>query len=565
MARFDDLSLRLKMFLAPLFLLAALAGLAVYTVMLLNSNERQLDELSAGAFERAAKVAALDGKLNSVHAHLYQLTSVATNDTDTKRKEALATALTKQLGALSGAFRDVEGASADEIEAQPTVEALAKMIKSYADAGQQVIGMAAFDAATASIFMGNADQVYGEAQKQIDKLTEIAESRKDAVTRSVHAEIGSARVIYIVALSVVSLIAILAVWMVSNRISRPVIVMAEAMHRLAGGSLETETPYAGRRDEIGAIAAAVQVFKETAIEAERLGAEREKQREASEARARRRDELAKVFDATVTSVLRTVTESAGKMKTTAGAMAATAEETSRQSTAAAAASDQASTNVQTVSASTEELASSVSEIGRQVALSTKVAQQAVTEASDTNAAVKGLSEVSQKIGHVIELINSIAGQTNLLALNATIEAARAGEAGKGFAVVASEVKSLANQTSKATDEIGAQIADMQRVTQHVVGAIAKIGGTITEISQIAAAIASAVEQQNAATQEIARNIQQAAVGTGEVSRNIAGVNTAANETGQAANQVLDASHALAKEAEALRGEVDRFLAGVKAA
>jgi methyl-accepting chemotaxis protein len=560
MVRFDDLSLRLKMFLAPCFLLAALMGLAGYTLALLNNNERQLDDLSNGAFQRSALVAELDGKLHSAHAHLYQLTSVAINDSDAKRKEAFANALTKQLAGLPAALKEVEATNAGDNEARPMIEALAKIVKSYADAGQQVITMAAFDAATASIFMGTADQAYGEAQKQIDKLGEIAQHRKDTVIQGVHAEIGGARVIYLVTLSAVALIAVVAVWLVSNRISRPVTVMAGAMRQLAGGALETATPYVGRRDEIGAIASAVQVFKETAVEAQRLADERERQREASEQRARRRDELAQAFDAKVTGVLRMVTESASKMNSTATAM-----ETSRQSGAASAASDQAASNVHTVAAATEELASSVSEIGRQVALSTKVARQAVSEASDTNAAVKGLSEVSQKIGQVVELINSIASQTNLLALNATIEAARAGEAGKGFAVVASEVKNLANQTSKATEEIGAQIADMRQVTHHVVDAIEKIGGTITEISKIAGAIAAAVEQQGAATQEIARNVQQAAIGTNEVSQNIGGVSTAAGETGAAANLVLEASRALTRHADELRGEVDRFLAGVKAA
>jgi len=565
MIRFDDFSLRLKMFLAPCFLLAALVGLASYTLVLLNSNERQLDQLSSGAFERALAVTALDNKVSSVRARLYQLTSVATNDSDTKRIQTLADALTKELTLVPDQFKEVASANEGDSEARPLVESLGKILKSYADAGQQVISMAAFDAATASIFMGTAEQSYEQARGQLERLTALAEQRKNAVVESVRAEGRDARFIYLTALLAVSAIAIIVVWLVSNRISRPVVVMADAMHKLAGGALETETPYAGRRDELGAIAAAVQVFKETAVEAQRLTGERERQRDASEQRARRRAELAQVFDAKVTGVLQAVADAAGKMHAAATSMAATAEETSRQSSAASAASSQATTNVNTVAAATEELASSVNEIGRQVALSTKVAQQAVTEASDTNAAVKSLSEVSDKIGEVVELINSIATQTNLLALNATIEAARAGEAGKGFAVVASEVKSLANQTSKATEEIGAQISDMQQVTHHVVDAIEKIGATIAEISKIAAAIASAVVQQNAATQEIARNVQQAAVGTNEVSQNIGGVSTAAGETGQAANQVLDASSALAREAEGLRGEVDRFLAGVKAA
>ena len=565
MRRFDDFSLRLKMFLAPSFLLAALVGLAGYTLLLLDSSERHLSELSDVAFERAALVAALDGRFNSVQAHLYQLTSVATNDTKVERKQALAAALGKEIGGISTAFKAVQEATAGDAETEPLVAALAKTMKSYGDAGQQVIAMAAFDAATASIFMGAADQAYGEAQKQIDRLEEIVQKRKAEMVAQAHSEIASARLFYVVALGIIAVIAIIATWLVSNRISRPVIVMAGFMRRLAAGERAEETPYAGRRDEIGAIASAVQVFKETSIEADRLTAERERQRERQAKHVERLAELARDFDTKVTAVLRSVTHSAEALQSTATAMTATAEETSRQAAAATAASGQAAGNVQTVAAATEELASSVGEIGRQVALSSRVAEKAVDEAAKTNSTVKGLAEASQRIGQVVELINSIASQTNLLALNATIEAARAGEAGKGFAVVASEVKNLANQTSKATEEIGSQIAGMQQATQQVVGAIEAIGGTIAEINQIAATIATAVEQQDAATQEIARNVQQAAAGTSEVSQNIGGVNAAAGETGGAANRVLDAAGALSQQAAQLRAEVDRFLADVKAA
>jgi len=563
--RLDDLSLRLKMFLAPSVLLAALIGLAGYTIVLLNSNERHLADLSDNAFRNAALVAALDNKLNEVHAHLYQLTAVSTNDSSTERKQALADHLTKDIAGIAADFQAVQEAMAADPARRQLVQALDKNLKAYTDAGQQVISMAAFDAATASIFMGTADQVYNETQKQLADLTAITQDHKVAMVQKAFGEISRARPIYLSVVAVVALSGILVTWIVSNRISRPVVVMASAMRKLAAGDLETETPYAGRRDEIGAIAAAVQVFKETSVAAASLTAERERQRQDQERHVRRLADLASGFDLKVAGVLSAVGVACASMKSTAQRMASTAEETHRQSTAASAASEQASVNVHSVATATEELAASVGEIGRQVALSSDVAQKAVAQAAKTNTTVQGLAEASQRIGQVIELIDSIANQTNLLALNATIEAARAGEAGKGFAVVASEVKNLANQTSKATDDISTQIAGMQQVTQEVVGAIGTIGGTITEINQIAGAIATAVEQQDSSTKEIARNVQQAAVGTSEVSQNISGVSTAASETGTAASEVLTAATELSRQAEELRAEVDRFLADVKAA
>src|SRR5579863_814737 len=283
--------------------------------------------------------------------------------------------------------------------------------------------MAAFDAATASIFMGTADQVYNETQKQLAELTAITQERKVAMEQQAFGEIAQARPIFLSVVAVVAFSGILVTWTVSNRISRPVVVMASAMRKLAAGDLETETPYAGRRDEIGAIAAAVQVFKETSVAAARLTAERERQREERDRHAQQLADLASGFDNKVAGVLAAVGVACASMKSTAQRMASNAEKTHRQSTAASAASEQASVNVRTVATATEELATSVGEIGRQVALSSDVAQKAVGEAAKTNATVQGLAEASQRIGQVIELIDSIASQTNLLALNATIEAA----------------------------------------------------------------------------------------------------------------------------------------------
>jgi methyl-accepting chemotaxis protein len=354
-------------------------------------------------------------------------------------------------------------------------------------------------------------------------------------------------------------------WLIGRGISRPIVGMTSAMTKLAGGDKSITVPALGRKDEIGQMAEAVEVFKQNAIEMDRLAAEQRKEQERKEARQQAIEGYIKSFDESVTGLLGILASAATEMRSTAESMSATAEETSRQSTAVAAASEQASSNVQTVASAAEELTGSISEITRRVSESTQIAGRAVEEATRTNVAVKGLAEAAQKIGNVVQLINDIASQTNLLALNATIEAARAGEAGKGFAVVASEVKSLATQTAKATEEIAGQIQSMQGATDGAVTAIEGIGSTISKISEIATAIASAVEEQGAATQEIARNVQQAAAGTSEVSTNISGVTQAAGQTGAASSQVLSTAGELAKQSEVLRGEVNRFLEKIRAA
>ncbi|MEX2650021.1 MAG: HAMP domain-containing methyl-accepting chemotaxis protein, partial [Alphaproteobacteria bacterium] len=267
----------------------------------------------------------------------------------------------------------------------------------------------------------------------------------------------------------------------------------------------------------------------------------------------------------VKEVVGLVASASTEMRSTAESMSATAEETGRQATSVAAASEQASANVQTVASAAEQLSASIAEISWQVAQSTKIAQEAVVQAGTANERIKGLADASQRIGEVVGVISDIASQTNLLALNATIEAARAGEAGKGFAVIASEVKSLATQTAKATEEIAAQIGTIQTAIGESVSVIKAIGGTIAEVNQIAATIATAVEQQGAATNEISRNVQEASRGTAEVSSNVAGVNQAASETGQAASQVLLAASELATQANKLGGEVEKFMARIGAA
>ncbi len=354
-------------------------------------------------------------------------------------------------------------------------------------------------------------------------------------------------------------------WVAISMVVRPLVAMSGSMEKLANGDLKIDVAGADRRDEVGTLARALEVFKQNGLENERLQAEQKAEQAKKEQRQAAIEQHIAVFEGSVRASLDTLASAATEMRATSQGMSAIAEETSAQATTVAAAAEQASANVQTVATATEELSSSVSEIGRQVTESTKIAGKAVEEAGRTNTTVQGLSAAAQKIGDVVKLISDIASQTNLLALNATIEAARAGDAGKGFAVVASEVKSLANQTAKATEEISAQVAAMQGATGEAVDAIKSIGGTIGTINEIATTIASAVEEQGAATQEIARNVQEAAQGTGQVSSTIAGVNQAAGETGAAANQVLVSAEELGKQTETLRADVDSFLANIRAA
>ena len=401
--------------------------------------------------------------------------------------------------------------------------------------------------------------------KDAETISADAAAEEAKVEGETHGVISESEILSIV-LSVGGIIlGVLVAWFIGGGIAKPVIAMTTAMSRLAGGDKTIVVPALGRKDEIGQMAEAVEVFKQNALEVDRLAAEQKKEQERKELRQQAIEGYIKGFDESVTGLLRILASAATEMRTTAESMSETAEETSRQSTVVAAASEQASANVQTVASAAEELATSVAEISRRVSESTEIAGRAVTEATRTNADVKGLADAAKMIGNVVELINDIASQTNLLALNATIEAARAGEAGKGFAVVASEVKSLATQTAKATEEIAGQVTRMQNATDGAVGAIEGISGTITQISEIAVVISSAVEEQGAATQEIARNVQQAAAGTNEVSSNIVGVTQAASQTGAASAQVLATAGQLAKQSEVLRAEVDGFLSNIRAA
>jgi len=367
-------------------------------------------------------------------------------------------------------------------------------------------------------------------------------------------------------LAISSLAMLVSYLIARNAVVRPLKASVATMNRLAHGDLSVETPEPRRGDEIGEIMMALVVFKATGLEVERMRADglAADQRVAEQRRADM-IRLADDFEGAVGEIVETVSSASTELEASAGSLTSTAVRSEELAIAVAAASEEASTNVQSVASASEELTASVSEISRQVQESSRVASDAVDQARKTNDRVGQLSKAAARIGDVVELINTIAGQTNLLALNATIEAARAGEAGRGFAVVASEVKALAEQTAKATGEIGQQITGIQAATHDSVGAIEEIGHTIGRMSEISSTIAAAVEEQGAATQEISRNIQHAALGTSQVSSNIADVQRGASETGSASAQVLSAAHSLSVESNRLKLEVSKFLNSVRAA
>ncbi len=345
---------------------------------------------------------------------------------------------------------------------------------------------------------------------------------------------------------------------------RPLVAMTGAMRAIAEGALETAIPGAGRRDEIGAMAQSVEVFRGGLVEARRFAEAEAAAQAAKQKRADAVDRLVREFEDAAAGAVKSVGAAAAQLDAAAKSMVSMARETNEHAASVAAAAEETSANVQTVASATEEMTGSVREISTQVANSTEIAGKAVEEANHTSEAVQRLSAAVQKIGEVVGLITSIASQTNLLALNATIEAARAGEAGKGFAVVASEVKNLAGQTAKATEDISTQIGAIQETTGSVVSAIAGIGGTIGRINEISTAIAAAIEEQSAATDEISRSIQQAAGGTQGVSGAIAKVTATVGQTGSTSEQVLAAALGLSQQAQSLRGHVDQFLAAIKA-
>ena len=555
-----------KLFIAPVAITACMLAMAAAAQYGANQQSQALSELAKETMPKSMAVVQVTDLVVMAHLDLYRTISWAVNSQDADKVAQSAHRTidslkqAKERLAAIGQRWTLSGDDATQLTAATAA------IDKYSEAAASVVEMASTDAATAFVFLLSAEKTFEALKKPLDALRSIQAVQTDQTSAAAFETEHHARVLFMTLLCAALVLATVVTLAVARLISRPIAGMTGAMTALAGGDYSVEIPDTNRSDEIGSMAEAVQVFKQSMVDADRLRTEQaEAGKRAETEKKKAMHKLVEEFEKAVGDIVRTVSSASTELESAADTLSQTADVTKELSGSVAAASEQASANVKSVAVATEGMTATVQEISRQVRDSTTIANEAVRQAGETDGRIAELSQAAGRISDVVKLITAIAEQTNLLALNATIEAARAGDAGRGFAVVAQEVKALANQTAKATEEIGSQIAGMQSATKEAVGAIKEISNTISRISEIAATVAAAVEEQGVATQEIARNVQQAAVGTSQVATNITQVNRGANETGSASAQVLSLAQSLASESNHLKQAMQEFIATVQAA
>jgi methyl-accepting chemotaxis protein len=558
----NNASIVIKSLAAPLLSAIALIGIVLlflYVYLQVEQANRSVEQTG-----ELANIATLASEsLTRGHASLYRAVGLKSQGAPDAN---VAAAKTEAVEAIALALKNLDALNAAQLGLDETaLKSAIHDAQNYAKSGKDVVDVVLQDGFSAAMFMTDAEQRFATAAKEISVLSDAATKRHAALIKEVSATLHNALYqIGIGAALAVVLSAAVALFF-GRLISVPIRMMTVIMAKLAAGDLSVEMPAADRTDEVGEMADAVRVFRNNAIVAQRLSAEKADEQTAKIARGQRLEALMKEFEEKIALVVSSLGSASSEIHEAAGGVATAAAEAKDKSVTVAEVSQNASINVQTVAAAAEELSRTVGEISERVQNSVAVAQRAAESASHTTTIMTVLSDGANQIGRITELINGIASQTNLLALNATIEAARAGEAGKGFAVVAGEIKSLATQTAKATDEITGQINAIQGSTHEVVTAIQQITNVIGDMNATATAIAAAVEQQGAATSEIARSAQEAADGTETVANNIAGVSTAVSLSSSIAENVRGSAEGLLRQAEHLRLSVSDFLEGVEAA
>jgi methyl-accepting chemotaxis protein len=557
-----NFSIRAKITIIPATTGLILLALGCYAYILLSGNEARVRQLNNGVLRHSGAAQVFAEETERSLSRLYRLTSVVANEADDQKIAALGKTAFAETESYASQFTPLKTSLKDSGVAADRIAAFETLFAAYLKALKSTIDMAETDAGTSLIFLRKAQQQFDALMSRLNEFRDNLNKARNEQVEGIYSAMARSRLIFAAAI-VIALLVIAAVsWAIGGRIAAPVIAMAGALGEIAAKRYDAIIPALGQRDELGRMAAAVDMLKRLSVAADRLAQERESAHAAETTHRNTLEVAVAEFDAAAGRIVAGVAAAATQMTQSAHAMS---DGVARQAQSVASAAEQTSANVQTVATASEQLTTSITMIGQQAANSAEVACRAVEEAARTDSRMNDLAAAASKIGDVLRMITDIAGRTNLLGLNATIEAARAGQAGRGFAIVASEVKNLATRTASATDDIAAQIGTVQQAVRESEASIKKIIETIAQINTITTATATAVGQQGAATAEIVCNIQEAAKGTQRVSATIAAMTRASGQAEAAAGQVLGAAGELSEKSDRLRAQIDAFLGRVRAA